>query len=171
MRNRSTAFTLAVLMTLATLVTATAACATDVEEAEYKAADEVKALQTAVTESGEPIPTPVTTGGTVDTSIVSPITAAFFHERQATDYSVTLGPLDSFGVWGGFGCGSTLSSGPAAPANITWEHPHPPCDETTNHADKEITLTLSVTTYQGIKEAVCKYQGAESGVGEPCVWE
>ena len=101
MRNRSTAFTLAVLMTLATLVTATAACATDVEEAEYKAADEVKALQTAVTESGEPIPTPVTTGGTVDTSIVSPITAAFFHERQATDYSVTLGPLDSFGVWGG----------------------------------------------------------------------
>ncbi len=127
MRNRSTAFTLAVLMTLATLVTATAACATDVEEAEYKAADEVKALQTAVTESGEPIPTPVTTGGTVDTSIVSPITAAFFHERQATDYSVTLGPLDSFGVWGGALVADLLfplvqRRPPISPGNILIHH-------------------------------------------------
>jgi len=125
---------------------------------------------TAVTRSGEATPTPVQEGAPVPASIVSPITATFY--EQTTEYRVTLGsPVDP-GKWNEQQddlCGSSQVDSDGY--RLTWKHPHPPCDETTNHAEQEITFTVEVPGYHTSETVLCKYQGSEAGIGDPCTWK
>lgn len=105
---------------------------------------------------------------------VGPIEAVFDPGHFATVYSVHVdNPTGKFAnvTWEGPGCGTWDPQGlqpDSTDASIhwtmTWSHPHPPCDPTTNHSDT--TIKATVHSYWG--SAVCKYYGAESGVGTYC---
>ena len=94
---------------------------------------------------------------------VGPITATFFPDQQMTEYHVEA--PDSFlsVEWSGADCGE-FGANSAEPRIFNWAHPHPPCDEATNHIDR--TVVVSLTTDNG--EYRCTYQGTGSGTGEPC---
>ena len=103
---------------------------------------------------------------------VSPIEAVLNQAAFTTTYSVlvTIEPPDAnagltFG-WSGADCGS--SEVDRLDARIfRWVHPHPPCDATTDHSNRTITLLVSWSS--GARQLRCTYQGAASGVGPPCV--
>ncbi|MDG0866349.1 hypothetical protein [Candidatus Lucifugimonas marina] len=141
-------------------------CVSADTSAVYELAD---GTATAVSKSGEPTPTPVQKGAPVPASIVSPITATFY--EQTTEYRVTLGNPINPGEWNkyeGHFCGDKQVDSDGY--RLTWKHPHPPCDKTTNHAEQEIVFRVEVPMYPSPVEVICKYQGAANGVGEPCTW-
>jgi hypothetical protein len=103
---------------------------------------------------------------------VSPIAAVFRQPVFSTFYSALFTnpaaePLTV--TWSGPNCGaydpkSATSSATAGELDMTWMHPHPPCDATTNHADVTVKLTVSSPT----ASYECTYPGAESGMGPAC---
>ena len=48
-----------------------------------------------------------------------------------------------------------------------WEHPHPPCGATTDHADVLIVYSVS-WNWGGGGTIACVYQGAATGAGPAC---
>ncbi len=113
-------------------------------------------------------PTPIQKGGPVDPSVVSPIVATFFPERQATEFFVEMAsPVDS-GFWYHPSCGEQMVE--ADGLKMTWVHAHPPCDDTTGHDDETINFTVRLPTHEGVRWVECYYQGASSGVGASCTW-
>lgn len=128
------------------------------------------AAGTATAASGNQVqPTPVLAESPVDASLVSPIEATFFPERQATEYVVKMpSPIDE-GSWASTSCGETrVESGGL---KMTWVHAHPPCDETTGHEDQPISFYVRVPTHEGVRGILCSYQGASPGIGESCRWD
>ncbi|MDE3113809.1 MAG: hypothetical protein KGK34_12785 [Chloroflexota bacterium] len=132
-----------------------------------------------------PAPVPVASGASASSSAsatadpcaqapsVAPITATFVQQTFSTTYVTTVAGVGSCGLtlqWGGPNCGSwspqepQAAGGAAAKATMVWQHPHPPCDPTTDHAD--VTVTLTITYPAGALR--CTYQGAASGVGPAC---
>lgn len=107
-------------------------------------------------------------GSPVDLVIVSPIKATFYPEMQSTEYEIT--PLGTPSIkWSGVPCGDYAPH--PNRKRMIWSHPHPPCDPTTGHDHVTITATLQFTTSSGsVREVICAYQGASSGVGDPCRW-
>lgn len=104
----------------------------------------------------------------------APIVATFDQPTFSTTYASAVSNSGRCGVtlqWGGPNCGtwmpqgSQTSSDPAATTTMVWQHPHPPCDPTTDHSDVTVTLTVG---YLG-GTFTCSYQGAASGTGSPCV--
>ncbi|MBK6692521.1 MAG: hypothetical protein IPG50_09995 [Myxococcales bacterium] len=122
----------------------------------------------------EPCPTPPDGGGVQLGFSVAPIQAIFTQQLFTTDYSAQItNPTGQSVVttWSGPDCATWAPQGPSAPINdananvkMTWAHPHPPCDATTQHADR--TIKLEVSGPGGIVE--CTYPGAESGAGPAC---
>jgi hypothetical protein len=47
---------------------------------------------------------------------------------------------------------------------MTWHHPHPPCDATSDHHDVTIRATIRINE----QTIVCEYAGAKSGEGPAC---
>jgi hypothetical protein len=91
---------------------------------------------------------------------VGGISASFV--QPTTTYNV-LNPKPGLTYqWSGPDCGTT--SGAATPTFV-WNHPHPPCDPTTDHAGVPIRVTVS----DGFHTMVCSYQGAAAGTGPACV--
>ena len=125
-------------------------------------------IRTSVAVGGGLTPTPITEGQPVDESVVSPIRATFFPERQTTEYVVELSPPGDGGEWSKPSCGEYFSDQDGY--RLVWTHAHPPCDETTDHADEEITFNVRVATFDGAEDVVCEYSGSLSGIGEQCVW-
>jgi uncharacterized membrane protein YgcG len=120
---------------------------------------------------------PVTTpdaGPTGPSFKVSPIVALFSQPTFSTTYDIMVSnPAHEALVveWDGRSCGSSTPMGPQPTsvlemfsADMTWSHPHPPCDPSTNHAGELIKVT--VTGSSG--SIVCTYQGAETGRGSAC---
>lgn len=101
---------------------------------------------------------------------VSPIEAVFTQSDFTTNYSVlvTVEPPGAASglnlAWSGADCGTWGTDGPDGRA-FRWTHPHPPCDATTDHSTRTITLLASWRD----RQLRCTYQGAASGVGQPCV--
>jgi hypothetical protein len=103
---------------------------------------------------------------------VSPVEAVFNQATFTTTYSVliTIEPPDGNPgltiAWSGADCGSWEVD--RLDARIyRWVHPHPPCDATTDHSTR--TITLEARWAGGNRQLRCTYQGAASGVGPPCV--
>lgn len=105
--------------------------------------------------------------------LVHPIVAAFDAQAYSTQYTVVVDDPDLDVVkvqWSGPNCGDWTPQDPQVGAEttnqftMTWHHPHPPCDATTQH--KDVTVRATVT----IKDAtfVCEYQGADDGTGQAC---
>ncbi|MBN4064477.1 hypothetical protein JYU04_01925 [Dehalococcoides mccartyi] len=168
MPGRLTRTSTLLIVVLVALLTVIVGCSS--QDADEDAVWELsEGTATAVAKSGEPIPTPIQMDGLVPANIVSPITAIFY--EQTTEYSVTIGsPVDS-GEWSGgqFGfCGDDRVDNDGY--RLTWHHPHPPCDATTNHADQPVTYTVEIPTYEGAVTVYCRYQGSAPGTGEPCTW-
>lgn len=125
---------------------------------------------TATSLAGDDTPLPeVSFGELVDTSLVSPISASFFQERQATEYTVEPGEFGIVLDWDPTSCGTFSTDNEQK--KMTWGHAHPPCDETTGHVDELITATLLVATSNGTRMAICNYRGAANGTGEACIWD
>jgi len=105
---------------------------------------------------------------------VAPIQATFTQSIFTTEYAAQImNPTGQSLVttWTGPDCATWTPQGPSAPINeanplvkMSWEHPHPPCDNTTQHADR--VIKLSVSGPGGIVE--CTYPGAETGAGPAC---
>ncbi|MSP21755.1 MAG: hypothetical protein EXR66_01825 [Dehalococcoidia bacterium] len=100
---------------------------------------------------------------------VSPIEAVFNKAAFTTEYSALVStepagaaPALSF-AWSGADCGTF---GPIAnPRTFRWTHPHPPCDPTTDHANRTITLLASWAD----RQLRCAYQGQPPASAPPCV--
>jgi hypothetical protein len=122
---------------------------------------------TAVASDGVEV-TPIQGTWPVDTSIVGPITATFFQERQTTEYEVEVGAEADIGSWATPSCGTALVD--VDGLKMAWTHAHPPCDETTSHGDEKIEFTVRVPTHEGVWLVYCEYDGASPGTGKPCEW-
>jgi hypothetical protein len=106
-------------------------------------------------------------------SIVHPIQASFIDEAMATQYSIEVDELlEEQGIsvqWSGPTCGDWTPQGEQLVTTghtytMTWHHPHPPCDATTDHHDVTIRATIRFKD----QVIVCEYQGAKSGEGPAC---
>jgi hypothetical protein len=119
----------------------------------------------APTEPPQPTPVSQPTQLPIDLFVnVGPISATFSAPAQRTDYTVTQLPVGFSFAWSGPDCADW---GPTDPGKFYWHHPHPPCDPTTNHADR--TIQVVVTHVATNQRRVCTYQGAASGTGPACV--
>ncbi len=105
---------------------------------------------------------------------VAPIVAVFNQPTFSTTYQTVVsggGQCAPTLQWGGPNCGNwtpqqpQTAAGTQTTAIMVWQHPHPPCDPTTDHADVTVTMTVS---YSG-GALKCSYQGAASGTGSACV--
>ncbi|MBU6423487.1 MAG: hypothetical protein KGJ98_08510 [Chloroflexota bacterium] len=105
---------------------------------------------------------------------VAPISATFVQQTFSTTYVTTVSGVGTCGVtlqWGGPNCGTWSpqaaqpASGSSTRATMVWQHPHPPCDPTTDHSN--VTVTLRIAYRAG--SLLCSYQGAATGVGPACV--
>ena len=105
---------------------------------------------------------------------VNPINGVFTQATFSTAYSLTVtNPLsEAISIaWSGPDCATFTPDTPTAPSteqNITstmvWEHPHPPCDPSTDHATTTIRATIV-----GLSGAVrCTYEGSASRTGPAC---
>jgi hypothetical protein len=110
-------------------------------------------------------------------SIVHPIKATFIEEAMATQYVIDIDALgaslsDEAGIsvqWSGPTCGDFEPSAEQLGTTgrsyaMTWHHPHPPCDATSDHHDVTIRATIRINE----QTIVCEYGGAKSGEGQPC---
>lgn len=120
---------------------------------------------------------------------VSPIRAVFDQRAFTTTYRVEADglPADSYFVadWSGPNCGnwSVIDTDQAenyfgtSEYAFRWYHPHPPCPETTDHADITVRLVLSLRTFGDdlTKNAGTKillaYRGSETGTGPNPTWQ
>lgn len=122
------------------------------------------------------------TVGACTSLVVAPISAVFVQQTFSTTYSVAITNPHSEPVtitWSVTGepapCVDnhmpvgTSAANPATSQtpSMTWTHPSPACDHTTQHASAVITATVQTPT----RKIVCTYKGAESGAGQPCVSE
>jgi hypothetical protein len=132
--------------------------------------------------AGSPTSTPVS-GGAAQTAPppaaapaavvrVSPIEAVFNQAAFTTTYQVlvTIDPpgAQAGGIsfsWAGADCGQ-FGEDRLDGRIYRWVHPHPPCDVTTDHRDRTITLRVFIASGEAYR---CTYQGSASGVGPPCV--
>lgn len=104
--------------------------------------------------------------------IVHPITANFVDEAMATQYSVDVDSLpEEAGIsvqWSGPTCGAWNGQAQLGTTGraytMTWQHPHPPCDATTDHHEVTVRVTIRIND----QIIVCEYQGAKSGEGPAC---
>jgi hypothetical protein len=105
----------------------------------------------------------------------NPVAATFTPATFSTEYLLGIANPTAEALtveWSGPDCGTWAPQGPSN-ANamttqtwsMTWTHPHPPCDPTTEHADRTIAATVRGTS----GTLVCSYPGAHSGVGPACV--
>jgi hypothetical protein len=119
-------------------------------------------------------PPPDASGTSTQGLAVSPIAAVFRQPVFSTFYSALFTnpaaePLTV--TWSGPDCGTfdpamaTTTSATAGELDMTWMHPHPPCDATTSHANVTVKLVVSSPT----ASYECTYQGAESGMGAVCI--
>lgn len=104
---------------------------------------------------------------------VKPIHATFIQNAQSTTYRLDIDnpDLDIVKVqWSGPNCGDwnpqneSFGSESTTKFEMTWHHPHPNCDATTDHSD--VTIKARVTIKD--KVFVCEYKGAHDGDGTPC---
>ncbi|MFA7250052.1 MAG: hypothetical protein WC273_10525 [Dehalococcoidia bacterium] len=94
---------------------------------------------------------------------IGPIRAAFSPPAQTTTYNL---PVEMEGAtpgvdWRGADCGTYRAESATV---FRWSHPHPPCDPTSDHADRTIIATIQI----GSARIECRYQGSASGTGSPC---
>ena len=165
MTNRSSRHMTAVLVVAVLLAVFAMACETRERSALSDASDEIRAT---VNDSDHPTPTRVTKDHPIESGLVSPISATFFPERQATEYLVVVNSPGDSGLWSDPSCGESKVDMDGH--RMTCFHAHPPCDETTNHADEAISFKLNIATYRGVEDVLCVYQGSATGTGNPCVW-
>ncbi len=108
-----------------------------------------------------------------DAPAAAPIVAVFTQATFSTSYTTNISAASGCAPtlqWSGPDCGSftpqgiQTASGPTRTV-IVWQHPHPPCDPTTDHAN--VTVVLTVSDAAGTVR--CTYQGAASGTGPACV--
>lgn len=152
-----------VVLTILTVVVA--GCVSENSSSVLDASDDIRASASG---TGEATPTPITTGHPVESNLVSPISATFFPERQATEYVVNVNTPDDGGEWSTPSCGESRVDSDGH--RMTWFHAHPPCDPTTNHDAEEVPYEVEIATFQGSEDARCTYQGSATGIGELCVW-
>lgn len=104
---------------------------------------------------------------------IKPIHATFTPNAQSTTYRVDIAnpDLDIVKVqWSGPSCGEwnpqneSFGSESTTKFEMTWFHPHPNCDKTTDHSD--VTIKAKVTIED--KVFTCEYKGAHDGDGTPC---
>lgn len=119
------------------------------------------------------LPPPDASVTTPDGLKVSPIDAVFTQATFSTAYTALFtNPLgEPLTVkWSGPNCATyspvdpTMTSAAAGQLAMTWVHPHPPCDATTDHSSA--TIKLEVTSPTASFE--CLYKGASNGAGMPC---
>jgi hypothetical protein len=91
---------------------------------------------------------------------VGGISATF--AQPTTTYSILNPRPELTFAWSGPDCGTV--SGASGPVFV-WNHPHPPCDPTTDHAH----VTIRVIVSDGFHTMTCTYQGAAAGIGPACV--
>lgn len=134
------------------------------------------------TPTRSPSATPTDIPG-LDYAKISPIKAVFDEDAKSTTYTLSLsGPFYAGAqvYWSGPNCGSVSDSASAIKATpnlgdprppfrdeksvFTWSHPHPPCGDTTNHAD----VTIVATIYESTRIVVCTYPGSATGTGPEC---
>lgn len=104
---------------------------------------------------------------------LQPIMATFDEKARATRYAAAY-MKESGGTpltysWSGPDCGdpkqeSGATSTAQGELSFLWNHDHPPCDATTNHAQTTILLTVRHADFEG----TCRYQGAATGTGAAC---
>jgi len=99
--------------------------------------------------------------------VVQPIEAEFLADLQSTTYTVSatdpeIEPLTY--EWSVPSCGTISFPDSPDRSTMVWNHPHPPCDPTTEHADEVITLTIADECWS----VTCRYQGADTGRGNAC---
>lgn len=103
-----------------------------------------------------------------------PLRAVFTPENFTTVYtaSVSNPDMDTLAfAWGGPNCGpwfpETVTCNTATcTSKLTWQHPHPPCSEGTQHAD--VTILFQAVGQRSGRTVVCPYRGSESGTGTAC---
>jgi len=103
---------------------------------------------------------------------VTPIKAVFTQQAQMTTYSVDItNPTnENLSVsWVGMDCGDHNPTMPVTkewngPSTMTWHHPHPNCDLSTDHSKTRIGLVV-VSPSQVVS---CHYNGAHDGTGPEC---
>lgn len=125
-------------------------------------------------QSPTPAQSPAVTAGStpVPPLTLQPVRASFEERAKATTYVVAYTKTGSQPLsftWSGLDCGDPRSAqGTVANAagefTFQWNHDHPPCDATTNHANVTIVLTVEDANYV----SVCRYPGAATGSGAPC---
>jgi hypothetical protein len=93
---------------------------------------------------------------------VGPIAAVFVPASQTTTYIVLNTGAGLAYAWSGPDCGSSTG---ATTNGFAWNHPHPPCDPSTQHAN----ITVQVLITDGNNRVRCIYTGAATGNGPPCV--
>jgi hypothetical protein len=108
---------------------------------------------------------------------LGPIRAYFNPSTFSTTYTLQVeNPTKEFVnvTWSGPNCGTYAPMGLGPDSmdehvvqTMTWSHPHPPCDPTTQHADVKITALV----HTKFGSATCTYQGAESGLGPACKYQ
>lgn len=129
----------------------------------------------------QPTPTPIATPPGfprgADPASWGPIEATFDPSAQTTSYSIGVPEGRAFYVrWSGPDCGTwtpqgwSLVSGTAV--EMSWHHPHPPCDPTLDHRHVQVKALLYTlwSDADGSRwlHADCTYQGAASGLGPAC---
>jgi hypothetical protein len=93
-----------------------------------------------------------------------PVSAFFNQQAQATTYTVQNTQAGLTYSWSlSEACGGTAGGDTNA---FTWNHPHPPCDATSTHANAIIQVV--VTDPATNNRVSCTHQGAQSGSGPPC---
>jgi hypothetical protein len=105
---------------------------------------------------------------------VNPVAATFTQETFSTEYLLGIENPNAEPIsveWSGPNCGTFAPMGAGAANTMTtqvwsmvWTHPHPPCDDTTDHSDQTITATVRGTS----GTFSCSYPGAHTGVGPAC---
>jgi hypothetical protein len=107
--------------------------------------------------------------------VAQPIKAVFTQATFSTKYEVTFSNPDEDELtfdWSGPNCGQTAVSEPKTcsakdcKSDMTWTHPHPPCEASPTHDDAHVFF--KVDGKRSGKSVVCAYRGAESGTGTPC---
>ncbi len=113
------------------------------------------AAAAGTTSTGTPAPTV--------TARVGPIRAVFNQQAFTTTYTLPVdAPSPIPGIdWRGADCGAFQVD---SPTTWRWNHPHPPCDPSTDHGNRTIIATIQI----GGALIECRYQGASSGTGPPC---
>lgn len=104
---------------------------------------------------------------------IKPIHATFTQNAQSTTYRLDIEnkDLDPIRVqWSGPNCGDwdpkteVFGAETTTTFEMTWHHPHPNCDATTDHSDVTIKATITIKD----KKFVCEYKGAHDGDGTAC---